>query len=301
MQNWKKLGLVYNKKNYNAVPIVHFLEEDIVRIYATSRNENNKSFPFFIEYNLKTKTILKEKNIDIPLGKIGTFDEDGIMPACVFSPKGKEDEIWMYYAGWNLAKSVPFRNSLGLAISKDKGITFTKYAEAPLLDRSLYDKCFVSHNCIFQENDFYRTYYISCDKWEERNGVISHSYNIKYAESKDAIHWVREGKVAINFRYENEYAISVPRVIKEDKIYKMWYSYRGGPKGDTYRIGYAESLNGVDWIRKDEEVSLDVSKQGWDSDMICYPFVFDYKAERYMFYNGNGYGKSGFGLAVLEK
>lgn len=59
-------------------------------------------------------------------------------------------------------------------------------------------------------------------------------------------------------------------------------------------------LDITDWVRKDEEVGIDVSKQGWDSEMIEYLHVFDHKAKRYMFYNGNKYGKTGFGLAVLE-
>ena len=127
-----------------------------------------------------------------------------------------------------------------------------------------------------------------------------HKYHIKYAESNDGINWKREGKIAIGFRYKEEYAISVPRVHKEDGIYKMWYSYRGSPRALTYRIGYAESGDGIDWIRKDEEVSLDVSESGWDSEMICYPYLFNHNSKRYMLYNGNGYGKTGFGLAVLE-
>ena len=80
----------------------------------------------------------------------------------------------------------------------------------------------------------------------------------------------------------------------------MWYCYRGQKEIKTYRIGYAESKGGLVWERKDELAGIDVSASGWDSECICYPYVFDYNNERYMFYNGNGYGKSGFGLAILE-
>ena len=76
----------------------------------------------------------------------------------------------------------------------------------------------------------------------------------------------------------------------------MWYSYRGV----AYRIGYAESENGIQWKRKDDLAGIDVSPDGWDSEMIEYPFIFDHKGSRYMIYNGNGYGKTGFGLAVME-
>jgi hypothetical protein len=119
---------------------------------------------------------------------------------------------------------------------------------------------------------------------------------IKYAESENGIDWKREGKIALNFKDDSEYAMSRPFVIKEDGIYRMWYSYRGA----AYRIGYAESDDGINWERLDEKVGISVSKSGWDCEMVEYPFIFDHKGQRYMLYNGNKYGLTGFGLAVQE-
>jgi len=120
---------------------------------------------------------------------------------------------------------------------------------------------------------------------------------IKYAESDDAIHWDRKGIIALNFENESEYALSRPFVLKKDSLYRMWYSYRG----ESYRIGYAESEDSIKWTRKDRDGGIDVSESGWDSEMIEYPYVFEHKGERYMLYNGNGYGKTGIGIAVLER
>jgi len=120
---------------------------------------------------------------------------------------------------------------------------------------------------------------------------------IKYAESDDAIHWKRNGIIALNFKNQSEYAMSRPCVVKESGLFKVWYSFRG----ESYRIGYAESEDGIIWSRKDEKVGIDVSESGWDSEMIEYPFVFDHKGGRYMLYNGDGYGKTGIGLAVLDR
>lgn len=76
----------------------------------------------------------------------------------------------------------------------------------------------------------------------------------------------------------------------------MWYSRRG----TSYRIGYAESADGLSWRRLDHQDGIEVSDSGWDSEMIAYAYVFDAEGERYMLYNGNGYGATGIGLAVLE-
>jgi hypothetical protein len=298
-QKWKKLGCIYERQYYNSVPLPFHISENIYRIFFSTRDQNNHSSPFSIDIDIVKLKILSEKHIDIDLGDRGAFDENGIMPTSYIQKDGK---IYMYYIGWNIGKTVPFRNSIGLMFSDDEGETFVKYSEGPILDRSMHDKCFVASNCVFPEDGYYRMYYLSCDRWSKTaDSQLSPLYNIKYAESKDAIHWNRDGHIAIDYKYPNEYAISVPRVIFENTIYKMWYSYRGCSKAKTYRIGYAESNDGKLWVRKDGKVDLDVSSNGWDSDMICYPYVFDHNGKRYMLYNGNDYGKTGFGLAVLEK
>ena len=176
MQNWEKQGLVFSTKNYAAVPIGNFIHENVLRIYYSSRQKDNKSTPFFIEYDLESRRIIAEQAIEIPLGNIGTFDEHGIMPTSLIK---KNNEVWIFYIGWNTASSVPFRNSIGLAISRDDGVTFEKYSDGPILDRSLHDKCFVASNCVLEDDGFYKMYYLSCDKWEYINGKLTHFYNIK--------------------------------------------------------------------------------------------------------------------------
>jgi hypothetical protein len=96
----------------------------------------------------------------------------------------------------------------------------------------------------------------------------------------------------------DEFGFGRPYVIHEDGRYRMWYSSRTVSKG--YRIGYAESDDGLAWTRRDELAGIDVSASGWDAEMACYPYVQRTPFGRYMFYNGNNYGESGFGVAVLE-
>jgi hypothetical protein len=307
MQIWKKIGLVYSVENYSdqmyshaAAPIAVPIGNDKLKVYFTARNKSNRSEIFSIIIDIYHGIKVIEVNSDsiLSLGEIGSFDEDGVWIANLLIHNQRQ---YLYYIGWNRGVNVPFRNSIGLAISDDDGKSFQKVSNGPILDRSIYDPCFVASNDVMFDEDKFKMWYLSCVEWVMVGDKLMHKYHIKYAESLDGIQWNREGKVAIDFQYEEEYAISVPRVLKENGLYKMWYSYRGSPRSQTYRIGYAESSNGINWTRKDELVGLDVSDSGWDSEMICYPYVFDHKGERYMLYNGNGYGKTGFGLAVLER
>jgi hypothetical protein len=139
-------------------------------------------------------------------------------------------------------------------------------------------------------------WYVSGVKWTIENGQPRHYYHVKYAESADGVRWRRRGVVCIDFASAGEHAIARPCVLKDpDGRYRMWYSCRG----ERYRIGYAESADGLAWERKDDQAGIEPSPSGWDSDMIEYPAVFDAGGRRYMLYNGNGYGRSGMGLAVL--
>lgn len=312
IQHWEKLGLLYDPNIHSSHPwmnshaAVPFLEFDVVnkdhiKLFFTVRNQENKSLTAWAKFDMSdlfSGPVELAENPILPLGKTGEFDEDGVMGCHITA---LQDGIYFYYIGWNLATSVPFRNSVGAAKYDPLSRKFKKVFKGPVVDRSIHDACFVASNCIFAEDGFYRLYYLSCDEWIRTASGWSHKYNIKYATSKDGIHWDKEGKVAIDFKYDNEYAISVPRVLKEDNLYKMWYSYRGGPNTENYQIGYAESRDGIDWTRKDEYVVFENSDEHWDNDMQCYPFIFDHNNERYMLYNGNGYGKTGIGIARLKQ
>lgn len=299
---WQKIGQIYcpsgEKKwlqSHAAVPIADHVAGDVFKIYFSSRNEHNQSFTGYVVVDITQpdKILELSPNPVLPPGGLGEFDDSGAMATWLVSHNGVK---FLYYIGWNLGVTVPFRNSIGLAVCKD-GEPFNRYAKGPILDRSMLEPHFVASCCVIPGEDKWRMWYLSCTDWNVRNGKPEHRYHIKYAESPDGIHWKRDGFVSIDYENDNEYAISRPSVIRDKDCWRMWYSYRGA----SYRIGYAESHDGRQWRRLDTRVGIDVSLAGWDSEMIEYPFVFDHKELRYMLYNGNGYGKTGFGLAVLEQ
>ncbi|HIA11643.1 MAG TPA: hypothetical protein EYN69_06165 [Flavobacteriales bacterium] len=306
MQNWRKVGMVFCPSNnydwmvsHASVPFAENLSGDMFKVFFSSRDANDESSIGFVVFDIHKPNVILDISSKpvISKGELGAFDDSGCMGSCLVN---YNDKKLLYYIGWNLGKTVPFRNSIGLAISED-GINYRKAYYGPIIDRTKDEPHFVASNCVVIDNDIFKIWYLSCTGWKSRNGVVTHEYHIKYAESKDGINWTRNGDVAIDFANEYEYAISVPRVIKEDGLYKMWFSSRGSKGAATYRIRYAESNDGMQWNRRDNLVRLNVSKKGWDSEMIESPFVFDHVGQRYMLYNGNGYGETGFGLAVLEQ
>lgn len=297
---WKKLGHIFKPneehewmRSHAAVPIPYYLGNDIFRIYFSSRNQNNSANIAYIEININNPTkILRLSDQPIfPLGEIGCFDDSGIILSCI--TKYNDLDYW-YYIGWNLGITVPFRNATGLAIFSDQKLV-KRYA-GPVFDRSKDEPHFATNPFVIPGNKNWKMWYLSCDRWEQAEPIAKHFYNIKYAESVNGIDWEPRGIIAIDYKDDTEHAISRPCVIIENGKYYMWYSYRG----DKYRIGYAESEDGKHWNRKDHLAGITVSENGWDSESIEYPFVFDHKGQRYMLYNGNDFGRTGFGLAILE-
>ena len=300
---WIKKGLIFNtEKNFSwmqthaAVPFIDKLDKDNFRIYFSPRDQNNQASIGFIEINMKNpKEILSISNEPIlTVGKLGSFDENGVMGTSLINFNNKK---YLYYVGWNIGKSIPFRWSIGLAISEDDGKTFQKFSNGPILDRNYIDQYMVSSPTVIFDGGKFKMYYLSILQCELQDGKFKAPYNIRYAESQDGINWNREGKVAVNFQHPNEYAIARPSIIKENNLYRMWYSYAI----EKYKIGYAESKDGVIWKRMDDQVGIDVSSSGWDSISIEYPNVFEYDDKKYMLYCGNDFGKTGFGYAVLNE
>lgn len=302
-QAWKRIGHIFDvdgslpwAQTHAAVPFVTDIEDDKLTVIFTTRDRLNRSHVGRLYLNRDFELLSVDREPLLGPGALGRFDEDGTTA----SYEVKVGPLrYLYYAGWNRAHSTPFRNALGLAISHDGGMTYQRLSEGPILDRSPVDPCFVAGACVLQRGAGYLMWYISCVDWRLVDGRPRHYYHLKVATSNDGINWQRSGKVAIDFKSDLEYAISQPWVVLDGGTYRMWFSYRGQEGIGTYRIGYAESNDGETWQRDDTAVGFAVSDSGWDSQMICYPFVFTLNSRRFMLYNGNEYGKTGFGLAEL--
>lgn len=297
---WQKLGLIFPAPTdlgwmatHAALPVAEALA-DRHRVYFCGRDQQGRAQIGSFELDLQepARILHVSREPVIGLGALGTFDDNGVTSSWVISHAGR---TYQYYTGWTLGGTVPFYFYVGLAVSDDGGTTFQKVSRAPTLERTNVDPYLTASPCVLIEDGLWRMWYISCSRWEQRPEGLRHYYNIRYAESDDGVVWRRDGTVCIDYGSPEEYAFARPCVVKRGDTYCMWYSYRG----ERYRLGYAESRNGISWERKDELVGIDVSESGWDAEMIAYGHVFDHNGERYMLYNGNGYGKTGIGLAIL--
>lgn len=285
------------------MPVADLIDDETLRIYFALRDEKGRSLPSFIEVVPDQPQIIKYIH-DAPiltLGELGTFDDSGIMPSCIVNDSGRK---LLYYVGWNPQVTVSYRLSIGMAESFDGGKTFNRVFKGPVMDRTSDEPFFSSSPSIIKEDDKWRMWYVSCTGWSVINNHSEPSYNIRYAESSDGVNWSRADTTCIGYD-EFTQSIARPCVYKEDGVYKMIYphrsitDYRTNPQ-KSYRLGYAESSDGLNWTRKDKDVGISLSENGWDSIMQEYPTTYTFKGSRYLIYNGNGFGQTGFGYAVLK-
>lgn len=314
---WKKLGKIFDPTKYKlANDCVEFAQspqtlvfDDFVRIYFSTRKKdiNGKylSHISFIDIDKDFKQIINiSTDTVIELGSLGCFDEHGIFPMNVVRDGNK---IVAYTCGWSRKDSVSVETSIGIAISDNNGLTFKKIGEGPVLTSSLHEPFLVGDPFVVRYGNTYHIWYIYGTKWIDNteDKTPARVYKIGHATSDNGIAWHKEGKQLITDKLNSDECQALPSVIRFNNKYQMVFCYRQSTgfrknRDRGYRIGYAFSEDLNNWIRDDDNVGIDVSEDGWDSDMLCYPHVFNCDGKIYMLYNGNEFGRFGFGIAVLE-
>ncbi len=301
---WKKLGLIFQPGKF---PWMHShaqnpFPEDLggggYRVHFASRDAQNRARGGWFTFSPENPAVIQEvsQTPTLDLGPLGAFDDCGVMPSTIVPWQG---QTFLYYTGWSKAVEVPFSFHIGLAISQGEGAPFIRASLAPVLGRNHFDPYITGAPCVLLDQGKFRMWYISGTQWvrENEGGKPKHYYTVKYAESEDGIVWKCSDHLCIPYE-EGEYAIARPVVWKTPAGYRMWFTYRGGT--NTYRVGEARSSDGVNWTRQPEPLAIDLSPEGWDSEMICYAHPLFHAGRTYALYNGNGYGATGIGLAVWQ-
>ena len=316
---WKKLGKIFDPTQY-PLPngCVQFAQspqalvfDDFVRIYFSTRavDTNGKflSHIAFVDMSKSLRDVIRvsDKTV-VSLGGLGCFDEHGIFPMSVMR---HGDVIYGYTCGWNRRVSVSVETAIGLAISRDDGLTFQRIGNGPVLCASLHEPYLVGDGFVRVIGTTFHMWYIFGTGWKKlsANAPPDRTYKIGHAISNDGITWAKEeARQIITDRLGIDESQALPTVIQIDNRYHMFFCYRESfdfrtNKSRGYRIGHAYGDDLVNWTRDDEHLLLDVTPGDWDSDMLCYPHVFECSENVYLLYNGNEFGRYGFGLAVLER
>lgn len=295
---WVKQGLIFRPdpskpwmQSHASIPTLLHLQDSLYRIYFASRDRDNHSHVGYIEVDLEapTKVVRVSPEPVLAPGPLGGFDGDGIYAESICRVG---DEVRMYTVGYTAGHTKPlFYAAIGMAISRDGGRTFEKRGRTPIMDISEHDPCLVTAPFVVRDASKWRMWYSSGIGWSRETGLLLSKYHVKYAESDDGVVWRRDGRVVIDFE-PGETNIARLWIVRDGDRYRGWF----GSGSASYRIRYAESHDGLTWIRSNPGIELSAS--GWDSEQQAYPAVTRYRDRWFMFYNGNSFGRDGIGLAI---
>jgi hypothetical protein len=316
---WIKLGKIFDPRQHKlpndcfqfAQSPQVLMFDDFVRIYFSTRALDNRNGKYlshiaFVDMRRNLRDVIRvSDNTVIPLGGLGCFDEHGIFPMNVLRYRNL---VYGYTCGWNRRVSVSVDTAIGLAFSHDDGLTFQRIGDGPVLAASLHEPCLIGDGFVKVFRDVFHMWYIFGTGWKKysSDSPPDRTYKIGHATSRDGINWVKEeARQIIADRLGPDESQALPTVIEIEGRYHMFFCFRQSfnfrrNRDRAYRIGHASSSDLVSWMRDDNKPHLDVTPGGWDSDMVCYPHVFECDGKVYILYNGNEFGRYGFGLAVLE-
>lgn len=312
--NFERRGLIFDPvgrskwmQHYAQVPVPIQISPDRLKIFFTCRPQPDEDGNFIshiasVDVNPHQLDEILHVSPEpvLSLGGIGDFDEHGIHPVGAIH---RNDEIWLYFQGWERGYSIPYRTSLGLAISQDNGKSFKKIGKGPIMSRTVSEPYLENGHFVFEGENGLQMVYATCNEWVLTNGKKEPVYFLTQAFSEDGINWQRNGNQIIDSRYEIE-ASGRPTVMKLNSAYHLWFCYRDvmnfrGNSSGGYKIGYAWSEDGVTWTRNDALSGIVQPDEGWDSQMQAYPYIFKAENRLILFYNGNEFGKYGIGYAEM--
>lgn len=312
---WEKIGKVFNPLEH-ALPnkCVSYAQapqafefEDHFRVYFSAREKDTSTtYISHVCYAEITKDFRSVKTLSsepvLKRGETGTYDEHGVFPLHVFHHNSR---ILGYISGWYRRQSVPADSAIGLAESFDGGQTFSRLGPGPIIGPNLHEPFLIADPFVLCANNTFHMWYVFGKKWITGNQTPERLYTIGHATSPDGVTWARDGRQTLsNVFEEEEECQAFPTVCYINGMYHMYFCFRHATDFRTnpdrsYRLGYAYSEDLMTWIRNDALGGLDVSENGWDSDMICYPNFFQSQDGLFLLYNGNQFGREGFGAARL--
>jgi len=303
---WRKLGRVYVASGEQPWALTHAycptplaLDDGRMRVFCAFLDGEGVGRTGFVDVDAEdpTRVLGVSERPVLDVGAPGTFDDNGVTPLSVC--RDDEGRVRLYYAGWQLGVRVRYYLFTGLAISEDEAATFARVSQAPILDRRDGELHMRTGVHVQRGDGGWRMWYAGGSDWVEEPGrPAKPRYALREIASADGVAWPGAGRICLAPQGPDELGFGRPCVLVDGDGLRMWYSLRTLTKG--YRIGYAESADGRAWRRHDDRAGIDVSADGWDSEMVCLSAIHRGANGTFLFYNGNNYGETGFGVAVAE-
>lgn len=306
---FEKRGMICNQNTFPDIswykknimkPVAYGIDQQRIRLYVTLCDEDNVGRIGYIDINADDPKDILDYSRDpcINIGEEGKFDSHGCVSACIYE---ENDIMYMYYSGYNRHQDVPYTILTGCAVCRDnERVQFDKINDGnAILAPTQHEKYFRANPYVLMADGKYCMWYIGGNDWIELDGARKPLYNAKYIQTENKLQWEDDfPEVSMDLPDNKDVTgYSIGTIWRDDPKYKMILSIRYLSKG--YRLGYAESIDGIHFTLRENEILLRGKNMEWDREMQCFPYLYTQKNKTYLFYVGNHYGIGGLGYAEL--
>lgn len=276
-------------------------DEGTIRIFGGMRDDAGVSRIGWVDVSASDPSVVTAISTKpvLDVGSPGMFDDNGVILGEVFEMD--KDELRLYYVGFQLVEKVKFLAFTGLAISRDRGESFERYQQTPIIDRCSEGPFIGALHSIARSPDGgYRAWLARGRGWEQIGDRQFPRYDSWTITSADGVAFDNSTATPTIQPGPGEYRIGRPRA---NQLPDGTWELRA--TSDTYSKQYSCHLftsdDGVTFHRTETEELPRGNVGAWDSEMTCYPaHLQTCNGRRFLFYNGNGMGETGVGYAEWE-
>ncbi|WP_309091503.1 hypothetical protein [Phenylobacterium sp.] len=259
---------------------------DRVRVYYAACDDDLRGRIFFADFGLEPPFPLmaRSEKPSLDLGAAGAFDADGVNPSQIVQ---QEDRLALLYIGWRRGPDdTPYTLFGGLAFSEDGGLTFDR--AGPLLRPCDGERLFRTAPFLERTGDGWRLLYIGGDRFVTgEHGKRLPIYSLMELRSPTPWEWTGPGRELLAPDVEGgELGFGRPVSLGGERLMLSVRSRSGYELVET-ALGPGAARRPV----------LPDGREPWEAQMTCFGAPCQIGDRELLFYNGDGFGRTGMGLA----
>ena len=286
--------LIFHGENliYSSNPICLVINQSKFRLFFNSRDTENRSSVYSIDVTYP-EFLPKYESIKLQMGfgRSSEYFSHGISLGQIFEVNGSK---FVSIMGWKNDPIKHWEGRIGY-IPLNKSGDLTTLSDKPWINLDESDPISLSYPAVISEGGFLRVWYGSTITWDAGNGEMLHVIKEGLINLEGDL---TKTEITVPYVLGEAQAFSRPAVLEINGKKLLAYSFRGNVT--KYQIGFmwlndfstASQLNGIK--------SFKPSENSLENEMVEYPSFLTIGSNIYMLYNGNEFGKSGVGVALLE-
>jgi len=301
MSAWRKLGLrvpaqgVALQQTHAMLPTPHLMD-DRIRVFFAACDSELRGRIFYAdlsrEFPHPLLSISRKPSLD--LGRPEEFDADGVNPSSLLV--GSQGELILYYIGWKRGdREIPYTLIAGMAFSTDDGQTFRRECSA-ILPPTQEEPFFRTAPLVWRSGSDWKMLYIGGGQFfNGPTGKRLPIYALRSATSFDGVTWLASPTPLLE-PDPSKGEIGFGRPV-------LWHDPAGNPtlmlskRTVTGYLLVERPWSGFKLIEGTFLAALEPGPDKWDSEMTCFGSPLKVGEHELLFYNGNRFGWTGFGLA----